>query len=81
MSRGRCSIGVSLRCSSKRVRVRGRRRRLGNHDFSAVFGDGLTSTYATGGDYLYDILSPVGDLPGSAAATSGGFLAELLSLL
>jgi hypothetical protein len=45
-----------------------------------VFGDGLASTYASGGDYLYDILSPAGDLPGSAAATSGGFLAELLSL-
>jgi hypothetical protein len=36
--------------------------------------------YATGGNFLYDILSPAGDLPGTAAATSGGFLAELLSL-
>jgi hypothetical protein len=52
----------------------------GNYDLSAVFGDGLTSNSATGGDYLFDILSPAGDLPGSAAATSGGFLAELLSL-
>ena len=51
----------------------------GNSDLAVVFGDGLTSTSATGGDYLYDILSPAGDLPGSAA-TSGGFLAELLSL-
>jgi hypothetical protein len=52
----------------------------GNSDLSAVFGDGLQSTSATGGDYLYDILSPAGDLPGTAAATSGGLLAELLSL-
>lgn len=52
----------------------------GNADFSAVFGDGLSSTYATNGDYLYDIMSPAGDHPGSAAATSGGFLAELMSL-
>ncbi len=42
--------------------------------------DDLLSTYATNGSYLYDILSPAGDLPGSAAATSGGFLAELLSV-
>jgi hypothetical protein len=53
----------------------------GNSDLAAVFGDGLTSSVATSGDYLYDFLSPLGDLPGTAAATSGGFLAELLSLL
>jgi hypothetical protein len=52
----------------------------GDSDLSAVFGDGLYSDYATGGNFLYDISSPIGDLPGSAAATSGGFLAELLSL-
>jgi len=45
-----------------------------------VFGDGLSSTSATSGDYLYDILSPAGDLPGTAAATSGGLLAELLAV-
>jgi hypothetical protein len=48
----------------------------GDSDLSAVFGDGLSSDYATGGSFLYDILSPSGDLPGSAS----GFLAELLSL-
>jgi hypothetical protein len=53
---------------------------VGNSDLSAVFGDGLLSSHATYGDFLYDILSPAGDLPGSAATTSGGFLGELLSL-
>jgi hypothetical protein len=52
----------------------------GDYDLGAVFGDDLYSSSATGADYLYDIMSPAGDLPGSAAATSGGFLAELLSL-
>jgi len=52
----------------------------GNSDLSAVFGDDLFSDYATGHDDLYDILTPAGDLPGTAAATSGGWLAELLSL-
>jgi hypothetical protein len=33
-----------------------------------------------GNSDVFDILTPFGDLPGSAAATSGGFLAELLSL-
>jgi hypothetical protein len=53
---------------------------VGNYDQSAVFGDDLVSSHATYGNFLYDILSPAGDLPGSAATTSGGFLAELLSL-
>jgi hypothetical protein len=52
----------------------------GSSDLSAVFGDGLTSNSAVGADHLFDILSPFGDLPGSAAATSGGLLGELLSL-
>jgi hypothetical protein len=51
----------------------------GNSDLAAVFGDGLTFNSATNGDFLYDIMTPAGDLPDSAAAT-GGFLAELLSL-
>ena len=34
-----------------------------NSDLAAVFGDGLTSNSATNGDFLYDILSPAGDLP------------------
>ena len=50
----------------------------GNDNYASSFGDDTSD--ATGGDYLYDILSPAGDLAGSAAATSGGFLAELLSL-
>jgi hypothetical protein len=52
----------------------------GDSDLGAVFGDGLHSTSAEGGNFLYDIMSPFGDLPGSAATTSGGLLAELLSL-
>jgi hypothetical protein len=48
----------------------------GDSDLSAVFGDGLHSDYATAGNFLYDILSPSGDLPGSAS----GLMAELLSL-
>jgi hypothetical protein len=48
----------------------------GNSDLAAVFGDGLNSTSTNGGDFLYDILSPSGDLPGSTS----GLLAELLSL-
>jgi hypothetical protein len=52
----------------------------GNSDLSAVFGDGLSSTSATSVDNLYDIMTPAGDFPGSAAATGGGFLAEVLSL-
>jgi hypothetical protein len=51
----------------------------GNSDLGAVFGDNLYAG-AGNGSFLYDIVSPFGDLPGSAAATSGGFLAELLSL-
>ena len=35
---------------------------------------------ARGADYLYDIISALGNESGTAAATSGGFLAELLSL-
>jgi hypothetical protein len=52
----------------------------GNFDLSAVFGDDLESDHALGLNLLYDFLSPAGDLPGTAAATSGGFLGELLAL-
>jgi hypothetical protein len=41
--------------------------------------DGATAS-APGADYLYDIISALGNESGTAAATSGGFLAELLSL-
>jgi len=40
--------------------------------------DGATAS-APGADYLYDIISALGE-SGTAAAASGGFLAELLSL-
>jgi hypothetical protein len=35
---------------------------------------------ATGADFVYDIITPFGPEAGTAAATSGGWLAELLSL-
>jgi hypothetical protein len=35
---------------------------------------------AQGADYLYDIITALGNESGTAAATSGGFLADLLSL-
>ena len=52
----------------------------GDYDLGAVFGDDLQSTSAYGTNYLYDIVTPAGSEAGTAAATSGGFLAELLSL-
>jgi hypothetical protein len=48
----------------------------GDSDLGAVFGDGLHSSSAESGNFLYDIMSPFGDLPGSTS----GLLAELLSL-
>jgi hypothetical protein len=41
--------------------------------------DGATAS-ARGADYLYDIILALGNESGTAAATSGGFLAEPLSL-
>jgi hypothetical protein len=43
-------------------------------------GYGPYNAIAARGDYLYDPLSPLGDTADSAAATSDGFLSELLSL-
>jgi hypothetical protein len=53
----------------------------GGYDLGAIlFEDNTTTANSTGADYLYDILSPSGNEIGTAAATSGGWLAELLSL-
>lgn len=40
----------------------------------------ISAASAPGADYLYDIISALGNESGTAAAPSGGFLAELLSL-
>ena len=51
----------------------------GNSDLAEVlWTDG--NALATGADHLYDILTASGHEIGTAAATSGGFLGELLSL-
>jgi hypothetical protein len=51
----------------------------GNYDLAAVLlTEGNAS--ATGADYVYDIITALGNETGTAASTSGGFLAELLSL-
>ncbi len=54
----------------------------GSFDLAAIlFGDGVNAGSATGGDYLYDIWSPLGDNAGSAAATeTSNWLADFLSL-
>lgn len=54
----------------------------GSYDFGAVlFDNGGSSDNAVGGDYLYDIVTALGNETGSAAATSGtSFLSELASL-
>lgn len=54
----------------------------GSYDLGAVlFENGMSSQNATGGDYLYDIVTALGNETGSAAATSGtSFLTELASL-
>jgi hypothetical protein len=52
---------------------------VGNYDLAAVLlTDG--QAVATDGNYVYDIISLLGNETGAAAATGGGFLAELLSL-
>jgi hypothetical protein len=51
----------------------------GNSDLAAVLlTDG--SANATAADNLYDVVTAAGNEAGTAASTSGGFLAELLSL-
>src|SRR6202012_2630790 len=51
----------------------------GNPDLAAVLlTDGTAS--ATAPDPLYDVVTAAGNEAGTAASTSGGFLAELLSL-
>ena len=51
----------------------------GNDDLAAaLFADGYPN--ATGADYVYDIITALGNETGTAASTGGGFLAELVSL-
>jgi hypothetical protein len=53
----------------------------GSYDLAAVLFDNGASANATGADYLYDIVTALGNESGAAAATSGtGFLGELASL-
>lgn len=53
----------------------------GNFDLGAIlFEDHQFVVGSSGGDFLYDILSPFGNEAGTAAATSGGWLADLLAL-
>jgi hypothetical protein len=53
----------------------------GNFDLGAVFDNSNVSQDAIGGDYLYDIVTALGNETGSAAATGGSnFLTDLLSL-
>lgn len=53
----------------------------GDFDLGAAFGNDLSSTGAIGASHLYDIVTTLGTLPGSAAADSGtNFLADLLAL-
>jgi hypothetical protein len=54
----------------------------GNYDLDAVlFDNGAVSIAATDGDYLYDIVTALGNETGAAAASSGGsLLGDLLSL-
>jgi hypothetical protein len=53
----------------------------GSFDLAAVLFDNGAHANATGGDYLYDIITALGNESGTAAATSGtSFLSELASL-
>jgi hypothetical protein len=53
----------------------------GSFDLAAVLFDNSASANATGADYLYDIITALGNESGAAAATSGSsFLSELASL-
>ena len=53
----------------------------GSLDQAAVLFDNGANANATGGDYLYDIITALGNESGAAAATSGSsFLSELASL-
>jgi trimeric autotransporter adhesin len=52
----------------------------GNFDLGAILFEDHSVVGATGADFLYDILSPLGTEANTAAATSGGWLADLLAL-
>jgi hypothetical protein len=51
-----------------------------NNDLAAVFGVDNALVNAIESNSLYDIVTPLGSETGTAATTSGGLLAELLSL-
>ena len=52
----------------------------GDNDLAAVLGVDDATASAGGSNYLYDIVTALGNESGTAAATSGGWLGELLSL-
>jgi hypothetical protein len=53
----------------------------GNFDLGAVlFQDGVTSTAASGANYLYDIVTALGEETNHAAASTASWWAELLAL-
>jgi hypothetical protein len=52
----------------------------GGDDLAAVLGVDNTIANANGAPDLYDIVTALGNESGTAASTSGGFLADLLSL-
>jgi hypothetical protein len=52
----------------------------GGYDLAAVLGGDEQGAFATGAQNLYDIMTALGNESGTAASTSGGFLADLLSL-
>ena len=52
----------------------------GSSDLAAVLLTDNANATAQGADYLYDIITALGNESGTAAAISGGFLADLLSL-
>jgi hypothetical protein len=53
----------------------------GNFDFGAVlFQDGATSTAASGANYLYDVVTALGEETNHAAASTASWWAELLAL-
>lgn len=52
----------------------------GSDDFATVLGVDHTVANAWGADYLYDVVTALGNESGTAAATGGGLLGELFSL-
>jgi hypothetical protein len=52
----------------------------GGYDLAAVLGVDDKEAFATGAQYLYDIVTALGTESGTAASTGGGLLGELLGL-